>query len=96
MPLVCPENRRPAPPAAPTRSRYSLRDVDQAIADISGHVSAAVHLLRRGIALPGPDAREDWNDFALALPAAPAVYFQSKQAALGRAFGDFARVWSLR
>jgi hypothetical protein len=75
---------------------YSLPDVDQAIADISGHVSAAVHLLRRGIALPGPDAREDWNDFALALPAAPAVYFQSKQAALGRAFGDFARVWSLR
>jgi PD-(D/E)XK nuclease superfamily len=75
---------------------YSLPDVDQAIADISGHVSAAVHLLRRGIALPGPDAREDWNDFALALPAAPAVYFQSKRAALGRAFGDFARVWSLR
>ena len=52
--------------------------------------------LRRGIALPGPDAREDWNDFALALPAAPAVYFQSKQAALGRAFGDFARIWSVR
>ena len=75
---------------------YSLPDVDQAIADISGHVSAAVHLLRRGIALPGPDAREDWNDFALALPAAPAVYFQSKRAAFGRAFGDFARVWDFR
>ena len=75
---------------------YSLPDVDQAIADIAAHVSAAVDLLRRGIALPGPDAREDWNDFALALPAGPAVYFQSKQAALGRAFGDFARIWSVR
>ena len=75
---------------------YSLPDVDQAIADISVHVSAAVDLLRRGIALPGPDAREDWNDFALALPVAPAVYFQTKQAALGRAFGDFARIWSVR
>jgi PD-(D/E)XK nuclease superfamily len=75
---------------------YRLPNVDQAIADVSGHVGAAVHLLRRGIALPGPDAREDWNDFALALPAAPAVYFQSKQAAFGRAFGDFARVWDLR
>ena len=75
---------------------YSLPDIDHAIADISGHVRAAVHLLRRGIALPGPDAREDSNDFALALPAAPAVYFQNKQAALGRAFGDFARVWDLR
>lgn len=75
---------------------YNLPDVDQAIADIAAHISAAVDLLRRGIALPGPDAREDWNDFALALPAAPAVYFQSKQAALGRAFGDFARIWSVR
>ncbi len=75
---------------------YSLPNVDQAIADIGAHVSAAVDLLRRGIALPGPDAREDWNDFALALPAAAAVYFQSKQAAFGRAFGDFARVWSVR
>ena len=74
---------------------YSLPDIDHAIADISGHVRAAVHLLRRGIALPGPDAREDSNDFALALPAAPAVYFQNKQAALGRAFGDFARVSEL-
>jgi PD-(D/E)XK nuclease superfamily len=75
---------------------YRLPNVDQAIADVSGHVGAAVHLLRRGIALPGPDAREDWNDFALALPAAPAVYFQSKQAAFARAFGAFARVWDLR
>lgn len=75
---------------------YSLPDVDQAIADIGAHVSAATDLLRRGIALPGPDAREDWNDFALALPAAPAVYFQIKQAALGRAFGDFARIWGVR
>jgi hypothetical protein len=75
---------------------YDLPDVDQAVADIGVHVSAALDLLRRGIALPGPDAREDWNDFALALPAAPAVYFQIKQAALGRAFGDFARIWSVR
>ena len=75
---------------------YSLPNVDQAIADIGAHVSAAADLLRRGIALPGPDAREDWNDFALALPAVPAVYFQSKQAAFGRAFGDLARIWSLR
>jgi len=75
---------------------YRLPDVDEAIAQISAHISAAVHLLRRGIALPGPEAHEDWNDFALALPAAPAVYFQSKRAAFGRAFGDFARVWDSR
>ncbi|WP_247347444.1 MULTISPECIES: PD-(D/E)XK nuclease family protein [unclassified Bradyrhizobium] len=72
---------------------YRLQDVDQAIADVSEHVSAGIDLLRGGFSLPGPDAREDWNDFRLALPAAPATYFQIKQAALARAFGDFARIW---
>jgi len=75
---------------------YRLPDVDQAIADLSAHVSAATDLLRRGVSLPGPDAREDWNDFRLALPASPASYFQIKQAALSRAFGEFARIWSAR
>ena len=89
-------HRAPGLPRDRSAEALQLPDVDQAIADIAAHVSAAVDLLRRGIALPGPDAREDWNEFALALPAAPAVYFQSKQAALGRAFGDFARIWSVR
>ncbi len=75
---------------------HSLLDVEQAIGDIGAYVTAAGDLLRRGLALPGPDAREDWNDFRLALPAVPATYFQTKQAALGRAFGDFARIWSAR
>jgi hypothetical protein len=59
-------------------------------------VSAAGDLLVRGVALPGPDAREEWNNFRLALPAAKATYFQIKQAAFRRAFGDFARIWSAR
>ncbi len=75
---------------------YKLPDVDQAIAEIAAHVTAASVLLRQGRALPGPDARESWNDFRLALPASPAVYFQVKQAALSRAFDDFARVWNCR
>jgi hypothetical protein len=75
---------------------YKLPDVDQAIAEIAAHVTAASVLLRQGRALPGPDARENWNDFRLAIPASPTVYFQVKQAALSRAFDDFARVWSCR
>lgn len=75
---------------------YRLTDVDQAIADISTHVTAARDLLRQGTALPGPDAREEWNDFRLALPVSSGTYFQIKQAAFARAFGDFARVWSCR
>jgi hypothetical protein len=75
---------------------YKLPDVDQAIAEIAVHVAAAGVLLRQGRTLPGPDARENWNDFRLALPASPTAYFQVKQAALSRAFDDFARVWSCR
>lgn len=75
---------------------YRLPDVDQAITEIAFHVTAACALLRQGSTLPGPDAREDWNDFRLALPAARPTYFQIKQAALGRAFGNFASVWSCR
>jgi hypothetical protein len=75
---------------------YRLPDVERAIAEIASHITAASSLLRRGIALPGQGAREDTNDFRLALPAATATYFQVKQAALGRAFGDFSRVWSCR
>ncbi|KAB2950491.1 MAG: PD-(D/E)XK nuclease family protein, partial [Rhizobiaceae bacterium] len=75
---------------------YRLPDVDQAIADIGAHVTSAIDLLNRGVALPGPDAREDWNDLRLALPASPTMYFQIKQAALARAFGDFANIWNAR
>jgi hypothetical protein len=75
---------------------YKLPDVDKAIADIAAHLTVACALLRQGTALPGPGAREDWNDFRLALPASQASYFEIKQAALGRAFGDLTRVWSYR
>jgi RecB family exonuclease len=74
---------------------YKLPDLDQAITEIAEHLTVAGVLLRQGMALPGPDARERWNDFRLALPASP-VYFQVKQAALCRAFGDLTRVWSCR
>jgi hypothetical protein len=77
-------------------SPHRLLDVDQAVADVGAHVTAGIDLLNRGVALPGPDAREAWNEFGLALPASPTMYFQIKQAALARAFGDFARIWSAR
>jgi hypothetical protein len=73
-----------------------LHDVDQAIAEAASHIAAARTLLCRGIALSGPDAREHWNEFRLALPAEAQSYFHTKQSALGRAFGGFARIWSAR
>lgn len=75
---------------------YKLPDIDQAAAEFATHMTAAEELLRKGRALPGPDTRESWNDFRLALPASPTVYFHVKQAALSRAFGEFDRVWRSR
>jgi PD-(D/E)XK nuclease superfamily len=75
---------------------YRLPDVEQAIGDLATHVTAAIALLRQGIALPGPDAQEEHNDFRIALPASPTTYLQIKHAAFTRAFGEFARIWSCR
>jgi len=86
--LVFLGNKEPRP--------YRLPDVDQAIAELGGHVTAAITLLRGGHALPGPDAQEEHNDFRIALPSSPAAYLQLKNGAFMRAFGGFARVWGCR
>ena len=75
---------------------YRLPDIDQAISELSTHITAAIALLRTGQGLPGPDAQEEYNEFRVALPASPATYFQIKNAAFMRAFGEFARVWNCR
>lgn len=72
---------------------YKLSNVAEAIKQIRSHITSACALLQQGIALPGPDARESWNDFRLALPAATATYFALKRSAFSHAFGDFCRVW---
>lgn len=75
---------------------YELVDADRAIADIGRYVSLAIDLLRRGMALPGPDAHEGRNNFRICLPAARDTYFQVKGAALSRAFGNMAEIWRAR
>jgi hypothetical protein len=75
---------------------YRLPDVDQAIAELAAHVTAAIGVLRAGHALPGPAAQEEHNDFRIALPASPTTYLQTKNAAFMQAFGAFARIWGCR
>jgi hypothetical protein len=75
---------------------YKLPNVDQAIAAVATHIAAACALLDQGRVLPGPDAHQRRNDHRLALPAAAGTYFQLKQSAFSRAFGNFSRVWSCR
>ena len=83
------------------RDRVGGRPVNESIGDgkiaeLGGHVTAAITLLRGGPALPGPDAQEEHNDFRIALPSSPAAYLQLKNGAFMRAFGGFARVWGCR
>jgi RecB family exonuclease len=68
--------------------------VGDAIAQLCNVLEIGIAALKKGKALPGPDAKESWNDLRLALPAAPTVYFRVKQGALARAHADLARVWS--
>jgi RecB family exonuclease len=75
---------------------YRLPNVDQAVADFGKHLMGACALLQKGVALPGPDAQEDNNDFRLALPASPAAYLRLKRPAFGRAFGGFSAIWGCR
>jgi hypothetical protein len=75
---------------------YRLPDVDRAIAELTAHLTTAIALLRKGSALPGPDAQEEHNDFRIALPASPKTYLQVKNASLMRTFGAFARIWDCR
>lgn len=72
---------------------YPLRNVDQAIAELAAHVTTAIAHLRAGIALPGPDAQEEHNDFRIALPALSTTYLQLKNTAFARIFGEVARIW---
>jgi hypothetical protein len=75
---------------------YKLDDVDAAIGEVAEHVGVAYATLRKGVTLPGPGAQETWNDFRLALPAAAGTYFQTKNGAFMRTFGDLTHVWTTR
>jgi hypothetical protein len=74
---------------------YRLPDVDGAVNQVSQYVRQASALLAAGKVLPGPDAREEYSDSRLALPANPlSGYFRIKQVAFAQAFGDYSRIWN--
>lgn len=70
-----------------------LRDVDDAIAGLAAHVTAASAVLTAGMAVPNGEASGEHDEFRLALPAAADGYFQIKQAAFRRALGALTRIW---
>ena len=75
---------------------FKLEGVTDALGTFARHLLDAETLLHQGLTLPGPDAWEDCNPFALALPAKTENYAALKSAGLRRSFGDFAHVWTSR
>lgn len=75
---------------------HRLPNVAEAISDVASYASAAAHALRKGLALPGPTAQEEYNPVAIALPAMRRVYLQRKGASINQALGEFVEVWRSR
>lgn len=75
---------------------HVLRDIDGALRALSLHVNAAIALLTSGVAVPGLDAREEWNDLRLALPVAREAYFQRKTRAFADALKPVDDIWGTK
>jgi hypothetical protein len=65
-------------------------ELENACKEAEQYLDCACELLRKGHACPGPDAREDYYDLRLALPADLQGYFQRK----GTAFKEVSRALS--
>ena len=75
-------------------ARYApLDDTGVALEALTEALLAARTSLLAGRALPGPDAGDDYDDFALALPAGPAALTGQKKLAAKALLGDAATIW---
>jgi hypothetical protein len=68
--------------------------LDAAIGDTIAFVEVARRLVEAGLAFPGPDAKDKYNDMRLAHPADLDAYLQNKQAAFATASRELSRLWS--
>ena len=71
-----------------------LDDPEAVLTEVTGYLAAARSALQSGLALPGPDAGDAYNDLAFALPAnAGATYCKRKLLSVADLLGDAALVW---
>ena len=61
--------------------------------DIAHFIAEARRLVEAGHAVPGPDARDKWNDMRLAHPADLSPYLQRKQEAYDALSDELSRLW---
>jgi len=71
-----------------------LDDPDAVLSEVTGYLVAARSNLQSGLAIPGPDTGDDYDDLAFALPAnAGATYCKRKRPIAAAMLGDAAQVW---
>ena len=81
-------------PRAPEgeQALFPLDDVDAALDLLAGAIAIARTNVENGLALPGIDAGDDYNDFAFALPA-NAGYLARKCPFVEQLMGDATKIW---
>ena len=71
-----------------------LDDPDAVLSEVTGYLVAARSNLQSGLAIPGPDTGDDYDDLAFALPAnAGPTYCKRKRPIAAAMLGDAAQVW---
>ena len=76
---------------------FPLADAEQALQQLAHYLALARGNLLAGLALPGEDAKSEYNEFAFALPGnAKAVYCEKKLPLARERLGEAVQVWDLR
>jgi hypothetical protein len=81
-------------PRAPEgeQALFPLPDVGATLDLLSGAIAIARTNVENGLALPGPDAEGNYNDYAFALPA-NASYLARKRPLADQQMGDAIKIW---
>jgi hypothetical protein len=73
---------------------FPLQDVDATLQQLTDAIDFARRNIEAGLALPGVDADDDYNDFAFVLPGnAFYGYLPRKMALAEEKLGDAAKIW---
>jgi hypothetical protein len=83
-------------PKAAGRGLYTLADPETVLSRLAEFIATAVRLVAAGNLLPGPGARDTYNDFAFALPGgAKESYFELKFPLIAARLADLAPLWEM-
>lgn len=72
---------------------FPLNDIQAALDTLAAAISCGRDNLEKGLALPGIDAGDSFNDYAFALPANPS-YLTRKRPIADKHMGDAIKIWT--